>query len=103
VHFAALGALSTLARIPAEVVDADPDVRAIHKISASGGDLEVLAAYCATGSLQQAAELLYLHHSSVARRLQTVSRRLGLDLGQPHNRLRAEVALILSALNAGTR
>jgi hypothetical protein len=101
VRFESLGALAVLASVSPEVADADPDVRTLRDLagtSAGAADLAVLAAYCAAGSLRQAAEALHLHHSSVARRVHNLGRRLGLDLERPEHRLRAEVALILAGL-----
>ncbi|MFI0262432.1 hypothetical protein ACH4OW_25715 [Streptomyces sp. NPDC017056] len=36
--------------------------------------MEALDAYCATGALRRAADLLHLHHRSVARRLEQIGR-----------------------------
>ena len=41
---------------------------AIPRIAGKPDDVTTLDAYCAAGSLRRAADLLYLHHSSVARR-----------------------------------
>jgi DNA-binding transcriptional LysR family regulator len=41
-------------------------VTAIAGVAGNPEDLEALDAYCATGSLRRAADLLRLHHSSVA-------------------------------------
>ncbi|MEU6327372.1 helix-turn-helix domain-containing protein [Streptomyces sp. NPDC047049] len=49
--------------------------------------------YCAAGSLRRAAELLHLHHSSVARRLEQIGKALDLDLTEPTGLLRARIAL----------
>jgi hypothetical protein len=103
VRFEELGALSALARVPPDVVNADPDVRALRALAATEqgtADLAALTAYCVTGSLRQAADVLHMHHSSVARRIHQASRRLGLDLDRPDHRLRTEIALILTRLTA---
>lgn len=55
--------------------------------------METLDAYRATGSLRRAADLLHLHHSSVARRLDQIGKRLDLDLTQPTGLLRARLTL----------
>jgi DNA-binding PucR family transcriptional regulator len=52
-----------------------------------------LDAYCATGSVRQAAVLLNLHHSSVARRLEQIGKTLGIELTQPTGLLRTRLAL----------
>ncbi|WP_378790247.1 helix-turn-helix domain-containing protein [Nonomuraea fastidiosa] len=56
-------------------------------------DLETLDAYCTTGSLRRAADLLHLHHSSVARRIDQLGKTLGVDLTQPAGLTRARLAL----------
>ncbi|MFJ1566763.1 helix-turn-helix domain-containing protein [Streptomyces erythrochromogenes] len=55
--------------------------------------LETLDAFCATGSLRRAADRLHLHHSSVARRLEQITKVLGNELAQPAGLLRAGLAL----------
>ncbi|MFF3624723.1 helix-turn-helix domain-containing protein [Streptomyces sp. NPDC002467] len=93
VHYADLGALALLAELPEEAVRDNPDVAAIARLAADPHDLETLDAYCATGSLRRAAEILHLHHSSVSRRLEHIGRSLGMDLTAPGGPLRARLAL----------
>ncbi|WP_187688807.1 helix-turn-helix domain-containing protein [Nocardia wallacei] len=93
VRYGALGGLALLARIPADAARDNPDVAAIARLGA--GELETLDIYCATGSLRRAAELLHLHHSSVARRLEQVSKALGFELTEPGGLVRAELALTM--------
>ncbi|MFD9728153.1 helix-turn-helix domain-containing protein [Streptomyces sp. NPDC059072] len=93
VHYADLGALALLAEIPEEAVRDNPDVAAIARLAADPHDLETLDAYCATGSLRRAAEILHLHHSSVSRRLEHIGRSLDMDLTAPAGPLRARLAL----------
>jgi DNA-binding PucR family transcriptional regulator len=50
-------------------------------------------AYCALGSLRRAADLLHLHHTSVARRIEQIGKTLGIDLIAPVGLTRARVAL----------
>ena len=69
------------------------DVAAIALIAGNREDLETLDAYCATGSLRRAADLLHLHHSSVARRLEQLGRTLGIELTEPAGLVRARLAL----------
>ncbi|GAA3013508.1 helix-turn-helix domain-containing protein [Streptosporangium longisporum] len=88
-----LGAMALLAQVPREVVRGNPDVAAIARTAANPEDLETLEAYCETGSLRRAADLLHLHHSSVARRVEQLGRELGLDLTEPAGLVRARVAL----------
>ncbi|MFF8598754.1 helix-turn-helix domain-containing protein [Streptomyces sp. NPDC015232] len=90
-----LGALALLAEVPAAAARANPDVTALSRFAAGASpeDLETLDAYCATGSLRRAADLLHLHHSSVSRRLDHLSRTLALDLTTPTGLTRARLAL----------
>ncbi|MCP2242535.1 helix-turn-helix domain-containing protein [Lentzea aerocolonigenes] len=74
VHHPDLGALALLAHVPTETLRANADVTAVATLSAE--DLDTLDAYCATGSLRRAADLLHLHHSSVSRRLEQIGKVL---------------------------
>jgi PucR C-terminal helix-turn-helix domain len=93
VHHDDLGALALLAEIPQDAARDNPDVAAIAGLAANPQDLETLDAYCATGSLRRAADLLHLHHTSVARRLDQLGATLGVDLTQPTGLTRARLAL----------
>ncbi|AXB41185.1 PucR family transcriptional regulator [Amycolatopsis albispora] len=91
VHYDDLGALALLAHVPAETARDNADVAAIAELAPE--DLETLDAYCTTGSLRRAADLLHLHHSSVARRLEQLGKALGVELTEPTGLLRARLAL----------
>jgi hypothetical protein len=93
VHYDSLGALALLAQIPKEVARENTDVAAISGLAGDQEDLETLDAYCATGSVRQAADALHLHHSSVARRLTQIGRTLGIELTEPTGLTRARLAL----------
>lgn len=93
VHHDDLGALALLAQIPPDVARANTDVTAIARLSGNPDDLETLDAYCATGSLRRAADLLHLHHSSIARRLEHIGKTLDTDLTDPTGLTRARLAL----------
>lgn len=93
VHHADLGALALLAQVPAADARDNSDVEAIARLATSPDDLETLEAYCATGSLRRAAELLHLHHSSVSRRLELIGKALETDLSEPTGLIRARLAL----------
>ena len=99
VRHADLGALALLAEIPPEALRGNADVAAVDRLAAgaraggTAGDLETLDAYCRTGSLRRAADLLHLHHSSVARRLEQLGRALDFDLTDPAGLTRAGLAL----------
>ena len=93
VHYDDLGALALLAQVPQDAVRNNADVAAIARMAGNPDDLETLDAYCDTGSLRRAADLLHLHHSSVARRLEQLGKTLGIDLTEPTGLLRARLAL----------
>ncbi|MGW6915097.1 helix-turn-helix domain-containing protein [Kitasatospora sp. NPDC054939] len=93
VRFDGLGSLALLARVPADGLRENADVAAIARIAAGPDELETLEAYCATGSLRRAADLLHLHHSSVSRRLDQIARTLGFELTEPIGLVRATLAL----------
>ncbi|MBB5855555.1 PucR family transcriptional regulator [Amycolatopsis umgeniensis] len=88
-----LGALALLARIPEEDTRANADVVAITRLATDPEDLRTLDAYCATGSVRQAADSLHLHHSSVARRLTQIGKSLAVELNDPAGLTRARLAL----------
>lgn len=88
-----LGALALLAEIPQDVARGNADVAAIDRLAGNREDLETLDTYCATGSLRRAADLLHLHHSSIARRLEHIARTLDIALTEPAGLTRARIAL----------
>ncbi|MCX5563012.1 helix-turn-helix domain-containing protein [Streptomyces sp. NBC_00038] len=93
IRYADLGALALLAEIPQDTARENADVAAILRMADNPEDLETLDAYCATGSLRRAADLLHLHHSSVSRRLEQIGKALGFELTQPSGLVRAGLAL----------
>lgn len=93
VHHDELGALALLAQVSPEVIRDNADVAAIAALAAESEDLETLEAYCATGSLRRSAELLHLHHSSVARRLDQLGKCMGIELTEQAGLTRARLAL----------
>jgi hypothetical protein len=93
VHYADLGALALLAQIPQDAARDNTDVAAIARLTTNPDDLHTLDAYCATGSQRRAADLLHLHHSSVARRLDQIGKTLAIDLTEPTGLVRARLAL----------
>ena len=98
VRYEALGALALLAEIPGDAARDNADVAAITRIAGNAEDLETLDAYCATGSLRRAADVLHLHHSSVARRLDQIGKTLGIELTEPTGLVRARLALTMRRL-----
>ncbi|HEY7199065.1 MAG TPA: helix-turn-helix domain-containing protein [Candidatus Dormibacteraeota bacterium] len=93
VHYDDLGALALLAQVPQDAARDNADVAAIARMAGNPEDLRTLDAYCATGSLRRAADLLHLHHSSVARRLEQLGRTLNMDLTEPTGLTRATLAM----------
>jgi PucR C-terminal helix-turn-helix domain len=93
VRYDDLGALALLAEIPQDAARDNTDIAAITRMAGNPEDLETLDAYCHTGSLRRAADLLHLHHSSVARRLDQLGKTLGINLTEPSGLLRARLAL----------
>ncbi|MEU9292477.1 helix-turn-helix domain-containing protein [Streptomyces sp. NPDC048266] len=93
VHYPDLGALALLAEIPPDVSRDNTDVAAIARIADSPEHMETLDAYCASGSLRRAADLLHLHHSSVARRLEHIAKTLDIELTESTGLIRVKLAL----------
>jgi sugar diacid utilization regulator len=93
VHYDDLGALALLTEIPRNAARDNTDVAAIGRVAGNPDDLETLDVYCATGSLRRAADLLHLHHSSVARRLEQIGKTMGIELTEPTGLTRARLAL----------
>jgi hypothetical protein len=93
VRYARLGALALLAQVPQDAARDNADVAAITRMASTPEDLETLDAYCTAGSLRRAADLLHLHHSSVARRLDQIGKTLGIELTEPTGLTRASLAL----------
>jgi PucR C-terminal helix-turn-helix domain len=93
VHHDDLGALALLAQVPLDAARDNADVAAIARMAGNPEDLQTLDAYCATGSLRRAADLLHLHHTSVARRLEQIGKTLRIELTEPTGLTRARLAL----------
>lgn len=76
------------------------DVRAIHTLAEKGlpDTLNVLEAVAATESIRQAAQLVHLHHNTVATRLDAAEEVLGFPLREIYGRTRLLVALTLYRL-----
>ncbi|MET7994588.1 helix-turn-helix domain-containing protein [Amycolatopsis sp. NPDC005232] len=91
VDYCSLGALALLAHVPGDAARDNTDVAALASLAAD--DLDTLDAYCATGSVRRAADVLHLHHSSVARRLDQLGKTLGYSLVSPTGPARAQLAL----------
>jgi hypothetical protein len=86
IRYDSLGALALLAEIPKDASRGNADVAAIARMAGNSEDLETLDAYCATGSQRRAADLLNLHHSSVARRLERIGKPWASNSPDPPDR-----------------
>jgi PucR C-terminal helix-turn-helix domain len=93
IHYDGLGVVALLGQVPQDAVRDNVDVAAIARIAGNPEDVDTLDVYCATGSVRRAADLLHLHHSSVARRLEQLGKTLGLELTEPNGLIRARLAL----------
>ncbi|AXE86023.1 helix-turn-helix domain-containing protein [Streptomyces sp. Go-475] len=101
VPYTELGALALLAEVPADAVRGNAEVAAIARLADAPEDLRTLEAYCATGSLRRAAELLHLRHSSVARRLELIGKAFGFEITEPAGLSHVSLALTASRLLDG--
>ncbi|MBO2457730.1 helix-turn-helix domain-containing protein [Actinomadura violacea] len=97
-----LGGLAAIAaRLRPEDIAQVADVAALDRLAGEphGGDvLDVLVAFCATGSTRKAAARVHRHHSTIAARLAHAERRLGFSFHAPGGRLRLDLALLLRHL-----
>lgn len=96
-------------RILAEAVDRRgvrdlQDVRAIEELDENGlsDTLNVLEAVAATESIRQAAQLVHLHHNTVAHRVEAAEGVLGFPLREIYGRTRLLIALTLYRLSRGS-
>lgn len=96
-----IGSFLALVHLDSGSVSKISDVQRIAQIAAEGGrdDLELLDRLTTTTSLRGAATTLYMHHSSAAYRVTRLSERLGFDLRDAENKLRARLALVLWQLH----
>jgi sugar diacid utilization regulator len=91
-----LGALALISRLPAEEVNALPDILHLRRIYADDPyDVQLLELYCETASMRTVAQHAHMHHSSVDYRLKRIGKALGINLGSPTGRLRALLAVKL--------
>ena len=93
VNYESLGALALLAQVPRDAMQDNADVTAIARAAGNSEDLDALEVYCATWSVRRAADLLHLHHSSVARRLEQLGKTVDIELTEPTGLMRARLAL----------
>lgn len=101
-RFSELGLLHLLALIPESEVVTFSDYVKVQELASQGSqpsDLELLEAFCETGSLRGAASAVFLHFTSVRSRLARISAKVGLDLSNPSDRLRAHVAVKLAQIH----
>jgi hypothetical protein len=98
-----LGPLIALASFPIDELPAVGDVEAIMTLATSdpsGEHIHTLDAFCRAGSLRRTAAELFLHHTSVAARLDHISSVLGYAVDTPDGAFRARMALTLWQLSA---
>jgi sugar diacid utilization regulator len=101
VDYDSLGVLAALSEVPTARLQREPDVVALDALAATDNgalDVGALEAFCLTGSLRQAAQVLYLHHSTVAARLERVEKATGWQLDNPAHRFKAQFALLARRL-----
>jgi hypothetical protein len=97
-----LGPLLALARFPIDELASIADVEAIATVSAndpSGEHIHTLDAFCRAGSLRRTAAELFLHHTSVAARIEHIGSVLGYAVDTPDGAFRARMALALWQLS----
>lgn len=83
VSFGELGALTILGAFTSKDLASLPNIDVVSAISttaAGRAELDSVEALCRTGSLRKSAELLNVHHSSVAGRIRNVECELGYRL-----------------------
>jgi len=102
VNYEDLGSFAILAAIPSEVALANPDVKALRKLSEleqGDEDIDILLSVTWSGSARQSATELFMHHSSITNRLKHIEDALDLSIQEPAGRMRAQMAAILFRLH----
>ncbi|MDA4894120.1 helix-turn-helix domain-containing protein [Streptomyces sp. MS2A] len=98
IAFGSLGAVAALAEIPIGRLDEIPVIARLNELAATRSgriDVYTLEAFCVFGSLRRTAEDLHLHHSTVASRVERVSRAMGWDMTSAVDRFMATLALMM--------
>ena len=98
VRFEDLGVLSALAEIPNHTILEIPEVKQLNELVKTRTGQDVIMAidsYCRVGSMRGAGNELFLHHTSVAGRLEHASQAFGYSLADAAGMLRARIALAL--------
>lgn len=103
VHWADLGAQAVLASLRLADIAEVADVAALDRLAEDQGTIEVLKAFCVTGSVRKAAAMVFRHHSTVAARLAAAEARLGFSLSNTEGRRRLDLALVLRHLRETAR
>jgi PucR C-terminal helix-turn-helix domain len=97
-RFEQLGLLHLLAQIPKGEVEKFTDYRRVATLAENGSspnDLELLNAFCDSGSLRGTAKTTFMHFTTVRYRLTRIEEAIGLDLSDASDLLRAHVAVKL--------
>ena len=71
------------------------DVRGLATLAEAVPDMVTVLAVAATESIRRAAQLVHMHHNTVAQRVRDAERALGYPLTEPYGRTRLMVGLIL--------
>ncbi len=98
-----VGPLRVLAEVASQAdVEHLPDVKAIRELAESGlpDVLAVLEAVAATDSIRQAAQLVHMHHNTVAQRVEAAEDVLGFSFRENYGRTRLLVGLTLHRLSS---
>jgi hypothetical protein len=101
IEYGELGALALLAAVPTEVLMSHSEIAALNAMAATDVgalDISAIEAFFRTGSLRSAAQVLHVHHSTVAARLERVQQVMGWRLDEPVSRFGAEFALLTRRL-----
>ena len=101
VDVANIGALRVLADVAGQAdVQELADVRGLTTLAEAVPDMVTVLAVAATESIRRAAQLVHMHHNTVAQRVRDAERALGYPLTEPYGRTRLMVGLILYRLSA---
>jgi hypothetical protein len=98
VRFEDLGVLSALAEVPITTILEFPEVKQLNEMAKTRTGQDVIMAidsYCRLGSMRGAGSELFLHHTSVAGRLEHASESFGYSVADAAGMLRARIALAL--------
>jgi hypothetical protein len=96
VRFEDLGVFGALSQIPIDAIRIVTEVGLLDKLSCTQSGINLIQAldsYVRMGSMRGAASELFLHHTSVAARIEQVGEALGFAVSTSEGALRAKLAL----------